>query len=315
MIFPERVEPFLNTRMTNRQTYRYLIAALIFIVPYQLILGFGPASEKGAVFEGLWQVWHPYYLPAVGLITIPIIFGYNMQLAKRLGGRSSAFGRMIFWMSLGMFSFTVVGAMIVFGYLTCSAWPVLACDNQLGWTPYPSWAHVFFLLMYPLVILGMRGVFSMLAITRRDVIRNLWILGIVVGVSMAIALPAGLGFAFESMTWTWPHVVDLAILLCGSLVLWTAIVAALHARDMSGGLFFRPLLVFISGFAFVALGDLIAVHTNIAGRYFEPNDPSAVPYTLGFVLWVAAFLKIGTVLERMTGLEPAPTDTPEAQAT
>lgn len=285
--------------MTNRIAYRYLICAAILIVPYQLLLDFGPSAHTE--FRGLWEVWHPYFVPAIGILVLPIILGYNLPLVKQLGGTKTALGRVIFFMTLGMTSYTILGAMTIFGYITCAKWPLWQCDNPLGWIPYPSLAHFWFALMYPFLILAELSLFAVLGMRLKELVKSWWLLICVLIIQLSIALPFGFGNSIETATLTSGHALDAFVIVSGSIVLWLALVAAQNARNLSGGMFYRPLTVLLLGLFCIAIGDHISTHNSVAGKHFTAADPASAPYTAGFVLWSASFLMIGGRIERLLG--------------
>lgn len=286
--------------MSNRSAYRLLAAIALFGVAFELLLTRGPAV--GEEFQGLWQVWHPLYLPLLGLATVPIALFYQFPLSRRLGGRSSAFGRTIWFLTLGMLLYTMVGTVIVFVEITCDAWPFVSCSHPVGYLPHPNWGYVGFLAMYPVVAMGLTALLNGLGTSvKREMVRHWYVPVIVAGIDIALVAPFGADLAFASNQTTMGTAIDAAIVIGGWVVLSLAAVCAINARQLSGGAFARPVAVMLAGFLVLSIGDLIQVNTSGAGRLFDANDPSAAPYTLGFILWIASSLMFGAAIEKMVG--------------
>ena len=288
--------------MSNRSAYRLLIGIVIVAVLYELLLSFGPGVDQP--FAGMWMVWHPYYLPVLGLATTPFVIGYTLPLVKRLGGRDTALGGTLWYMSMGMLSYAVLGTMLIFFTITCPKWNVFTtCHHPLGYLPYPHWGYAGFGLVYPLVIVGIIRLLHVLGVGMRDVMREWWIIVLVFALQLFVTMPFGLGLSFGTATLSSAHALDLYIVLGGASILALTAVAARHARELAGGMFARPVAVLLVGFACFDIGDLISTHTNVSGRMWEASDPSSAPYTVAFVVWIIGFLMIGSIVERM--LSPA----------
>lgn len=283
--------------MSNRAAYRLLAALTVFAIGYELLLSLGPGAHAKTFH--LWMVWHRFYLPMLGLATLPFVIGYNFPLVKRLGGTKTALGNAIFFLSLGMINFAVLGTFVLFVLTTCDAWPGLSCSYPLGYVQYPSLAHVGFGITYPLVSLGIISLYRVLGVTRSEALRSSWIFLVVLGVELTITMPFGFGVAFDDATLTSAHAMDTFTVISGSVVLTLAIVAIKNARELAGGLFMAPTAALLAGFVAFGVGDIIQVHTNVTGRFFEANDPSQAPYTIAFILWVIGFLLFGRAVERM----------------
>lgn len=299
--------------MSNRSAYRLLAGIAAIAVMYELLLSYGPGVDQP--FKGMWMVWHPYYLPVIGLATTPFVIGYTLPLVKRLGGRATALGGTLWFMSMGMLCYAVLGTLLIFLTITCPAWNVFTrCDHPLGYLPYPHWGYAGFGLVYPLVTIGIARLLKVLGVGIRDIMREWWIIVAVFAIQLFVTMPFGLGVSFTSTTLSAAHALDLYIVIGGASILSLTAVAARHARELAGGQFARPIVVLLIGFACFDIGDLIATHTNVTGRMWEAADPSSGPYTVAFVLWIVGFLMIGSIVEHMLTPQSAderPLDTPE----
>jgi hypothetical protein len=298
--------------MTNSAAYKLLAVMIAFAIPYELLLAYGPGSDQE--FEGYWQVWHPYFLPLIGLTILPILFGYVFPLARRLGGRGTLWGRCIWFLAAGLLAYTAVGTTLIFLEATCASWGSLACDNELGRVPHPSLGTIGFIAMYPLVGIGLAALLQGLGTSAwAELRRHWWIpLGITI-VTVAFAAPFGFDLAFDERESTLGAIADAAVLVGMVAITSLAGVAAPHARRLGGALR-RPVYFQLAGIVLVSIGTFIMVHNNTVGRELVATDQSAGPFTIGFVLWLASFLMIGAALEKMLGIGPSRVQETEAPA-
>ena len=297
--------------MSNRSAYKLLLVLILVAVPYELVLNFGPAADES--LAGMWQFWHPYFVPLLGFTLVPIMFGYVFPLARRLGGRATAWGRAIWFLAAGVISYTIIGTGITFYDLTCAKWGALSCDNPAGYLPHPSWNAIGFLLMYPLVAVGLIAMLRALGTSARQELVQRWYIPFITTLLVAIyALPFGLDRAFDPRQTTVGTIVDAATLLGCIATVTLAGLAAANTSQLAGGSLRTPVYLQLVGIVGIGIGALLAVHTNVAGQQFSSRDFVAIPFTLGFVAWIASFLMIGATLERMLGVAESPE--PVAQA-
>jgi hypothetical protein len=288
--------------MSNAAAYRLLFLMVLFVVPYELLLAFGPGVDSE--FQGYWQVWHPYFLPLLGLLLVPMMFGYVLPLARRLGGRTTVWGRSIWFLSAGILSYTVLGTSLIFLEMTCGTWERFACDNPVGFIPHPSLGSIGFVLMYPLVTIGLVAMLQGLGSTVASELRRHWWAPLLVAITLvAFAAPFALDLAYHPDESMGGIVVDTLLLVGSGVVVSIAAVAVGQASQLSGGGMRRPVYFQLAGLLVLGASAMITVHVNTVGREFTSTDPSTVPHTVGFVLWLISFLMIGATLERLLGLD------------
>lgn len=284
--------------MTNRRAYQMLVVASLFAGAYELALTLGPGEAQE--FRGLWQVWHPYFLPLLGMLTVPLVGAYALPLARRLGGRATAWGRTLWFLAVGILSYTVLGAGAVFYELTCPSWGPLACDRGYGFLPHPNWGAVGMIAFYPLVATGLASLLRALGTSVGTELRRLWFVPLVItAVVTWLLAPFELDLMIDPAQTTAGTLVDLAEAVGGIVLVSLATFAAASAGALTGGRFRRPVILQLVELVVIGAGTMITVSVSAHGQRFGTSDPSTIPYTVGFVCWVAAFLMIGAALERM----------------
>ena len=71
---------------------------------------------------------------------------------------------------------------------------------------------------------------------------------------------------------------------------------------MGGGAFLFPVTMMCVGMIIVAIGTFTRIHETGLSQMYKVQDPSTVPYTIGFFSWMIAVLLLGAAVERMLGV-------------
>jgi hypothetical protein len=287
--------------MTNRAAYR-LIGFLIAIgIPIELVFEFGPAADEQ--FTSFWEIWHPYYLFLFGSVSAPILFLYALPLARRLGGRATAYGRLVWYLTASMTSFIFIGPYMMFAEVTCPKWG--SCDHPLGWVTNPEWGDPGYLLAFPLAVIAVVALMHGLGGSVRAELRRRWFVpALVAAIAVVAFVPAaGLDLAFHASQSGLANTVEAAYIVSSAALLTVTILTALRAQAMSGGMFTWPIRMMLLGTFIMAVGIALRVSTLADGHIYDINDPTVAPYTAGLILWMVSFLKIGGAIERLLGLD------------
>lgn len=278
-----------------------MVVVLIPVIFALLILySFGPGRNDA--FRGYWQVWHPFYIQLLGVFGLPIIYGYILPLAKRLGGRKTAYGRFVWYQMYGALAFFVLGPFLNFFYLTCPKWTSV-CNHPVGHVSAPSMLDIGFLPMYPLIAYGMMALLTGLGTTWRMALQAYWYVPVgctlVAGIVVA---PFALNLAFATGQSTFQTTLELAYII-GSIVLVSlASFTVIQARKMGTGVFLKPITYMCIGMFIIAVGTFTRIHEVGHAAVYKAQDPSTAPYSIGFVLWMCSVMMLGAALERMLGV-------------
>jgi hypothetical protein len=286
--------------MTNRTAYRVAAVMIPFIFALLIMFSFGPAED--AEFKGYWQIWHPFYIQLMGLLGIPIFYGYILPLANRLGGRTTAYGSFLWYQMNGTMAFILLGPVLNFIYLTCPSW-TSRCDHPVGHVSAPSVLDIGFLAMYPMVAYGLMKLLTGLGTTWRRALQHFWYVPVVYTALAAVAVaPFALDLAFEDGQRVSQTLVELAYVVGSVLVVSLTTFTGLQTRKMGGGVLQRPIVLMCIGMFIISIGAFTRIHWTGHPTAYKVQDPATAPYSIGFVMWIIAVMMLGAALERMLGI-------------
>lgn len=255
------------------------------------------------VLTRLGQVGNAAFFPLWYIVPVCVIAVLTMIRSHRIGGVDSYLGRAVILLTASAMLWSI-GDLVWFVYDTCRLWPVATCSPNLN-PQTPSWADVFYVLMYPTAIVGLvwlgRGIGA-----RWSDMRPRLVLGIpLLLATVIILLPdhalmgIGLGAASAGMHRIGPILVAL-YLIGDALVLLVAATLVLHTRRVQGGLFHTPVQVMVGSFGMLYLADsLFYVGSAVSS---EPlSYLSALFYAVGLICTVSAGYALTTVHGALRG--------------
>lgn len=276
--------------MTSR---RYLFVVTIFIVTWNIWAIFTAAEQTP--FTHLWQLWHPLSFTLVGGALIIPMLVYGVRVAHRWGGRSSAIGRGILWMLLGVGCWLPVGVFVFYWYTTCAIWPVLGCSYPIGYEPLLSWSTPWFNVMYPAFAVGLWNLASLVGLAGRQLVRLWWVPALVLTVDIVAATPLGAGFIVDHWDGSTAQTVAMGALLGNVAILSGGLILAINARHAAAGMFHRPLWTLVAALALLTVGDWVSAARVRAGA--DLGGLTVPVYSASMLLIVLSLTMFGQVVE------------------
>jgi len=191
-----------------------------------------------------WNLWHPTYFGVVNatFVIIPFLL-FQISIARRFGGWSSAVGRAIYLLGIGT-------SLWGLGNLN---WFIL--NVQGNEAPYPSLADAGYLAVLPFAGAALWQLAKVVGISGAD---WKWLpvaLVVAFPLNAYIMLPQGIGAGtFDTPLST---VISTTYIASDVLLLGVSIVVAFGARRAAGGRFLAPVLAVVASLSLLYVGDLV----------------------------------------------------------
>ncbi|MBC7644214.1 MAG: hypothetical protein H7123_03740, partial [Thermoleophilia bacterium] len=251
---------------------------------------------KDAHYGGWNDFTHFVWLsvPQSIVLLIPVLL-VGFITSKRYGGFKSAMGRALFFLSLGVLSWAVVGNGIFF---------LKQLNEHGGSVPYPWWSDVGYVGLLPLYGLGLYFLASLVGVRGKDYLKLAWVPLLVGAFTYWLTLP--LPNSWHGKEWvltSWDgftkdpsffgfngSMASVVYLLMDVVILTWAVIILINSRKIAGGVFLPA--VGLVTFSLVAqyLGDLLFDQRIISAKhpYFTGDIASimyaASMYTMAFAL-------------------------------
>ncbi|MBC7644448.1 MAG: hypothetical protein H7123_04920, partial [Thermoleophilia bacterium] len=282
---------------------RSLVAWLFVLWTVSTTLLWVEMHSTARIEPGWFHLWYalPIVLPAsIILLAVNRQFGLSSPLGSSLA----------FMLAVGVS--WALGNVVWFYYQTCASWALLQCDKSIV-VPYPSAADLLYVATYPLLIAAALRMAVVIGVHRRQswayVVMALCI-GVptfYIGVPSTHILGVPIGHAFwihpgAGLTTIWLT----SLYMIGDIVLISMAVGLLmQARKVAGGMFVRPLVLFLAGIVSLYIGDLLYFRETATDSYTDDGTSSFV-YAIVLVLLPYAVHRF-TLLPRLIAQRAQPT--------
>ncbi len=206
-------------------------------------------------------------------LLFPIFATISGLLAAKIYGFGNITGKAFLSITLG-FACLTVGEIIWFVY-----------KNILGIDPFPSSADTFFLLGYPLILMGLCMEFKKAQIQMHQIKKSLIALSLSLTLALSmIVLYFGIYLAHDPSVGLLANIIAMSYGIVDLILIVSSLFALLMVHAYRGGKFSTFWITVISGFLFFLVGDILFAIYNI------PYTADINPYTYIDLIWIAGYL-------------------------
>lgn len=258
--------------------------------------------DHSPAFEGVWQLWHPYWFNVLYATTLVIPFLlFTLPISRWYGGTQSAVGRSVLLLGLGG---------LIWG-LGNGVWFIY---NVLGdAAPYPSLADVGFLGMLPFAAVALFSLAQIVGVTPRAYLQLAWLPLLVFAVTGYLAGPetdvlgahVGSDWLFSADQSTLANAISGLYIVLDVLLMTFALMLALRARLAAGGVFFLPIVTVVVALISQYVADMFFFHRVADDTYFN-GDFSDGLYAISMLMLVMSAYLFGRAYAKMLGVIPSP---------